>query len=348
MKKSELLQKRKLSNPDRDEHRSAKKDEKDARVLEDKPAALRAVQNQSELSLPPLPESLHDTDLNAGSAFLSAVLCVGNPTWAEQRIAVTGDPAREEVGAASPLGDGLHEQCSGSKLRAGSKEFAAPAPLLFRKLSNPDLSPSTGKVKLQRQLSQDDNRPRRSRKQLLPLSSSMHSGVSQLAWQQPGEPTNLVRMKNQTLGQSAPSLTGPEDSLVVEVLVAPVSSAVHAGISITSCGHSTVTSILLTVVLSLQEQSLFTSAMLAGFKLPETLNSSIRRASARAGCAFILILPSNTEHFHEAQAGRRGEGGMLLLPEQLHILAPLERVFRKAEGSEWNLFVTVVCGSLKI
>ncbi|XP_041127358.1 microtubule-associated serine/threonine-protein kinase 2-like isoform X5 [Polyodon spathula] len=128
MKKSELLQKRKLSNPDRDEHRSAKKDEKDA------------------------------------------------------------------------------------------KEFAAPAPLLFRKLSNPDLSPSTGKVKLQRQLSQDDNRPRRSSlassltgKQLLPLSSSMHSGVSQLAWQQPGEPTNLVRMKNQTLGQSAPSLTGPKE-----------------------------------------------------------------------------------------------------------------------------------------
>ncbi|RXM31929.1 Microtubule-associated serine/threonine-protein kinase 2 [Acipenser ruthenus] len=96
------------------------------------------------------------------------------------------------------------------------KEFVAPAPLLFRKLSNPDLSPSAGKVKLQRQLSQDDGRPRRSSlassltgKQLLPLSSSMHSGVSQLAWQQPGEPTNLVRMRNQTLGQSAPSLTGP-------------------------------------------------------------------------------------------------------------------------------------------
>ncbi|XP_058891133.1 microtubule-associated serine/threonine-protein kinase 2-like isoform X5 [Acipenser ruthenus] len=128
MKNSELQQKRKLSNPDRDEHRRAKKDEKDA------------------------------------------------------------------------------------------KEFAPPAPLLFRKLSNPDLSPSAGKVKLQRQLSQDDGRPRRSSlassltgKQLLPLSSSMHSGVSQLAWQQPGEPTNLVRMRNQTLGQSAPSLTGPKE-----------------------------------------------------------------------------------------------------------------------------------------
>uniref|UniRef100_W5MF45 Uncharacterized protein n=1 Tax=Lepisosteus oculatus TaxID=7918 RepID=W5MF45_LEPOC len=94
------------------------------------------------------------------------------------------------------------------------KEFSAPPPLLFRKLSNPDLSPSTGKSKLQRQFSQDDSRARRSSlasgltgKQLLPLSSSMHSGVSQLTWQQSGESNNLVRMRNQSLGQSAPSLT---------------------------------------------------------------------------------------------------------------------------------------------
>ncbi|KAF5903207.1 microtubule-associated serine/threonine-protein kinase 2 isoform X2, partial [Clarias magur] len=71
------------------------------------------------------------------------------------------------------------------------------------------------KTKLQRQLSQDESRARRSSmaagltgKQLLPLSSSMHSGVSQLAWQQQaGEANNLIRMRNQTLGQSAPSLT---------------------------------------------------------------------------------------------------------------------------------------------
>lgn len=45
-------------------------------------------------------------------------------------------------------------------------------------------------------------------KQLLPLSSSMHGGVSQLAWQQhSGEPNNLVRMRSQSFGQSAPSLT---------------------------------------------------------------------------------------------------------------------------------------------
>lgn len=59
-------------------------------------------------------------------------------------------------------------------------------------------------------------------KQLLPLSCSLHAGVSQLASQGPpggpgvtcgppssgGEINNLVRMRNQVLGQSAPSLSG--------------------------------------------------------------------------------------------------------------------------------------------
>ncbi|KPP75811.1 hypothetical protein Z043_104914, partial [Scleropages formosus] len=94
------------------------------------------------------------------------------------------------------------------------KEFAAPPPLLFRKLSNPDLSPAAGKARLQRQLSQDDSRDRRNSmasgltgKQLLPLSSSLHGGVSQLVQPPSGEPNNLVRMRSQALGQSAPSLT---------------------------------------------------------------------------------------------------------------------------------------------
>ncbi|XP_032969910.1 microtubule-associated serine/threonine-protein kinase 2 isoform X1 [Rhinolophus ferrumequinum] len=88
------------------------------------------------------------------------------------------------------------------------------SPLLFRKLSNPDISSSTGKAKLQRQLSQDDCKLRRgslasslSGKQLLPLSSSVHSSVGQVTWQSSGEASNLVRMRNQSLGQSAPSLT---------------------------------------------------------------------------------------------------------------------------------------------
>ncbi|XP_051567514.1 microtubule-associated serine/threonine-protein kinase 2-like isoform X3 [Myxocyprinus asiaticus] len=107
------------------------------------------------------------------------------------------------------------EQRESSTEGKEEQELPAPPPLLFRKLSNPDLSPAAGKTKLQRQLSQDDSRARRSSmagiltgKQLLPLSSSMHGGVSQLAWQpHAGEPNNLVRMRSQSFGQSAPSLT---------------------------------------------------------------------------------------------------------------------------------------------
>lgn len=44
-------------------------------------------------------------------------------------------------------------------------------------------------------------------KQLLPLSTSMHSGVAHTLGQPSGESSNLVRMRNQSLGQSAPSLT---------------------------------------------------------------------------------------------------------------------------------------------
>ncbi|KAM3618910.1 uncharacterized protein V6R79_000300 [Siganus canaliculatus] len=126
----------------------------------------------------------------------------------------------------------MEQQQSGGDDR-DAKEFAAPPPLLFRKLSNPDLSPaatSATKSKLHRQLSQDESWARRSSmamtgKQLLPLSSSLHAGVSQLAWQGPsgglggpgaaggisaggGEVNNMVRMRSQVLGQSAPSLTG--------------------------------------------------------------------------------------------------------------------------------------------
>ncbi|KAG7271985.1 hypothetical protein CRUP_001545, partial [Coryphaenoides rupestris] len=116
----------------------------------------------------------------------------------------------------------MEQRGSGEK---DAKEFVPPPPLLFRKLSNPDLSPAATAVtksKLHRQLSQDENRARRSSmamtgKQLLPLSNSLHGGVSQLAGGVAGPmgaagggdgSNNLVWMRNQTLGQSAPSLTG--------------------------------------------------------------------------------------------------------------------------------------------
>ncbi|KAG8132337.1 hypothetical protein E2320_010201, partial [Naja naja] len=67
--------------------------------------------------------------------------------------------------------------------------------LRCRKFSNPDIFSSTGKSKLQRQLSQDDCKLRRG------------SLASSLSGQPSGESSNLVRMRNQSLGQSAPSLT---------------------------------------------------------------------------------------------------------------------------------------------
>lgn len=80
-------------------------------------------------------------------------------------------------------------------------------------------------------------------KQLLPLSSSLHAGVSQLAWQGPsgglggpgatggmsaggGEVNNLVRMRSQALGQSAPSLTG---LVSTQTLHNSLSACVHMG-----------------------------------------------------------------------------------------------------------------------
>ncbi|XP_028299721.1 microtubule-associated serine/threonine-protein kinase 2, partial [Gouania willdenowi] len=88
------------------------------------------------------------------------------------------------------------------KLEDSTREFSAPPPFLFRKLSNPDLSPSAAtatKSKLQRQLSQDEGRGC-SGKTLLPPSCSSHT-VS------PDGAHALTRMKNHNLGQSAPSLS---------------------------------------------------------------------------------------------------------------------------------------------
>ncbi|XP_067838723.1 microtubule-associated serine/threonine-protein kinase 4-like isoform X3 [Heptranchias perlo] len=84
-----------------------------------------------------------------------------------------------------------------------------PPSFPFRKSSNPDLSCGTGKaLKFKRQLSEDGKYLRRGSlggaltgKYLLPPASA------QLSWQQTMETTNLVRMRSQALGQSAPSLT---------------------------------------------------------------------------------------------------------------------------------------------
>ncbi|XP_055487854.1 microtubule-associated serine/threonine-protein kinase 4-like isoform X3 [Leucoraja erinacea] len=84
-----------------------------------------------------------------------------------------------------------------------------PPSFPFRKFSHPDLACGIGKaLKFNRQLSEDAKFLRRGSlggaltgKYLLP------PGSAQLLWQQTMETTNLVRMRSQTLGQSAPSLT---------------------------------------------------------------------------------------------------------------------------------------------
>ncbi|NWV35182.1 MAST4 kinase, partial [Grantiella picta] len=84
----------------------------------------------------------------------------------------------------------------------------SPPPMPFRKSSSPEVSSGLGKSpKFKRQLSEDGRQLRRGSlggaltgKYLLP------NATGQQLWQ-PIETTNLVRMRYQTLGQSAPSLT---------------------------------------------------------------------------------------------------------------------------------------------
>ncbi|XP_029805867.1 microtubule-associated serine/threonine-protein kinase 2 isoform X2 [Suricata suricatta] len=133
-----------------------------------------------------------------------------------QRVAELPQPQPLPSRRRAPPGRQLREERTGPSGPEVKEQdvISGLSPLLFRKLSNPDLFSSTGKAKLQRQLSQDDCKLRRgslasslSGKQLLPLSSSVHSSVGQVTWQSSGEASNLVRMRNQSLGQSAPSLT---------------------------------------------------------------------------------------------------------------------------------------------
>ncbi|XP_067893182.1 microtubule-associated serine/threonine-protein kinase 2 isoform X2 [Heterodontus francisci] len=117
---------------------------------------------------------------------------------------------RDEQTEGNKTKPGL-DQGRSSESQKEKAELSGPSPLLFRKLSNPDLTCSSGKVsKLQHQFSEDDGKLRRGSfgaalggKHLPPLCSS--SGP--LTCQVSGESSNLVRMRNQTLGQSAPSLT---------------------------------------------------------------------------------------------------------------------------------------------
>ncbi|KAJ7332788.1 hypothetical protein JRQ81_014968, partial [Phrynocephalus forsythii] len=142
------------------------------------------------------------------------------PRRLEQAARLPTDPSERRSASSSSAASGRKEAEEAGRGSAACREppdkdiVAEPLSLRCRKLSNPDIFSSTGKSKLHRQLSQDDCKLQKgslasslSGKQLLPLSTSMHSGVGPSTWQPTGESTNLVRMRNQSLGQSAPSLT---------------------------------------------------------------------------------------------------------------------------------------------
>uniref|UniRef100_UPI00398EC802 microtubule-associated serine/threonine-protein kinase 2 isoform X3 n=1 Tax=Pristiophorus japonicus TaxID=55135 RepID=UPI00398EC802 len=117
---------------------------------------------------------------------------------------------RDEQTERNKVKPGL-DQGQRSESQKERAELSGSSPLPFRKLSNPDLTCSSGKVsKLQHQFSEDDVKLRRGSfggalggKHLLPFSS----GSGPLSCQVSAESSNLVRMRNQALGQSAPSLT---------------------------------------------------------------------------------------------------------------------------------------------
>ncbi|KAM9103210.1 microtubule-associated serine/threonine-protein kinase 4 isoform 13-T13 [Megaptera novaeangliae] len=91
----------------------------------------------------------------------------------------------------------------------------SPPPMPFRKCSNPDVASGPGKsLKFKRQLSEDGRQLRRGSlggaltgRYLLP------NPVAGQAWATSAETSNLVRMRSQVLGQSAPLLTASPKEL---------------------------------------------------------------------------------------------------------------------------------------
>ncbi|XP_064135759.1 microtubule-associated serine/threonine-protein kinase 4-like [Loxodonta africana] len=85
----------------------------------------------------------------------------------------------------------------------------SPPPMPFRKCSNPDVASGPGKsLKFKRQLSEDGRQLRRgSLGGALTGRYLLSNPVAGQAWPASTETSNLVRMRSQALGQSAPLLT---------------------------------------------------------------------------------------------------------------------------------------------
>ncbi|XP_055968628.1 microtubule-associated serine/threonine-protein kinase 4 isoform X3 [Sorex fumeus] len=134
------------------------------------------------------------------------------------RLPAAGTPARAvlERGTPAPPRPGgvvppapLDSSASQEEQDEELDHILSPPPMPCRKCSNPDVASSPGKsLKFKRQLSEDGRQLRRGSlggaltgRYLLP------NPVAGPAWSASVETSNLVRMRSQALGQSAPSLT---------------------------------------------------------------------------------------------------------------------------------------------
>ncbi|XP_064232090.1 microtubule-associated serine/threonine-protein kinase 4 isoform X3 [Aotus nancymaae] len=131
--------------------------------------------------------------------------------WAPARVllerGVPALPPPPPGGAAlpAPRGSSASQEEQDEEL----DHILSPPPMPFRKCSNPDVASGPGKsLKYKRQLSEDGRQLRRGSlggaltgRYLLP------NPVTGQAWPASAETSNLVRMRSQALGQSAPSLT---------------------------------------------------------------------------------------------------------------------------------------------
>ncbi|XP_026246658.2 microtubule-associated serine/threonine-protein kinase 4-like [Urocitellus parryii] len=130
--------------------------------------------------------------------------------WAPARVVLEhGVPTLPlPLGGAAPPAPG-GSSASQEEQDEELDHILSPPPMPFRKCSNPDVASGPGKsLKYKRQLSEDGRQLRRGSlggaltgRYLLP------NAVAGQAWPASAETSNLVRMRSQALGQSAPSLT---------------------------------------------------------------------------------------------------------------------------------------------
>nr|XP_036881992.1 microtubule-associated serine/threonine-protein kinase 4 isoform X5 [Manis javanica] len=129
------------------------------------------------------------------------------PARAALELGVPAPPPPPPGGAAPPAPGG--SSASQEEQDEELDHILSPPPMPFRKCSNPDVNSGPGKsLKFKRQLSEDGRQLRRGSlggaltgRYLLP------NAVAGQVWPASAETSNLVRMRNQALGQSAPSLT---------------------------------------------------------------------------------------------------------------------------------------------